>query len=129
MKFISTVALAFASLVAASPVTRDGGPTCEFNVVPKDAKYGVGAANQLTYGFLVKMSKSVPGTTISYTSSGGPRVTATNADGTYTVTSGLTVDGKTFDEISNIITETWPQTWVWEDGDPGYNWFINSATC
>ncbi|KIY63694.1 hypothetical protein CYLTODRAFT_425877 [Cylindrobasidium torrendii FP15055 ss-10] len=74
------------------------------------------------------MTVSAPGQNISYTRGGAPSLGTDNGDGTFTVRSGHSVTGKTYDEILAIVAETWPQTWVWDEAtDP--NCFINSVTC
>ncbi|KAK0184164.1 hypothetical protein F5146DRAFT_325376 [Armillaria mellea] len=58
----------------------------------------------------------------------GPSVTSNN-DGTYTVITALTAAGLTLDQIATVIEEQWPETWVWGDSNPGYDWYMNSTAC
>ncbi|KAJ4474866.1 hypothetical protein J3R30DRAFT_3503936 [Lentinula aciculospora] len=138
MKFASaflTFALGVATGALASPLSRrDTGPSCTIVVTPADgtdADAGK-AAYELVYGFLVRMEDSTypDGTTVSSISLNGPTVTD-NGDGSFNAVTSLIVDGLTSGEISDIITEQWPGTWVWsaDRSNPGYNWYMESTTC
>ncbi|KAJ3761788.1 hypothetical protein EV360DRAFT_67589 [Lentinula raphanica] len=136
MKFTAaSVALAlsaFSTAVLASPLSRrDTGPECSIVVTPEDGTSPTAGAvqNELLYGFLERMSDSTypDGTTVTRISLTGPSATD-NGDGTFTAVTNLIVDGLTSDEISDIITTQWPETWVWPaDSTTGYNFYMTSA--
>ncbi|PBK65034.1 hypothetical protein ARMSODRAFT_1006861 [Armillaria solidipes] len=132
MFFRALTALLAATAVASSPlVTRDAGPKCTIVVTPKDSSYAAGAANQLTYSFLYRFGESTypEGTSVTSISLAyGPSVTS-NDDGTYTAVTSITATSLTSDQIATIIEEQWPETWVWGDSNPGYDWYMNSTTC
>jgi len=52
-----------------------------------------------------------------------------NNDGSFTATTGLIVSGVTSEQIATIMTEQWPETLVWQDVSPGYNYLIHSVKC
>lgn len=58
----------------------------------------------------------------------GPSV-SDNGDGTLTAVAGLSSSTLTSDEITTIITEQWPNTWVWSNAAVDYNYLIESASC
>ncbi|SJL15156.1 uncharacterized protein ARMOST_18641 [Armillaria ostoyae] len=105
MFFHAFTALLAATVVASSSLaTRDAGPKCTIVITPKDSSYAAGAANQLTYD-------------LSFN------------DGTYTAVTAITVMSLTSDKIATIIEEQWPETWVWGDSNPRYDWYMNSMAC
>ncbi|KAF8916486.1 hypothetical protein CPB85DRAFT_286347 [Mucidula mucida] len=129
--FIATVAAAiFAHASPTSVNKREDGPACTFVLTPSEGTNTASAAIQLTYGFLARMTNSdyggSPRGTTSY--SVGPSV-SDNGDGTLTAVAGLSSSTLTSDEITTIITEQWPNTWVWSNAAVDYNYLIESASC
>ncbi|KAK0468556.1 hypothetical protein IW261DRAFT_1679869 [Armillaria novae-zelandiae] len=132
MFFHVFTALLAATAVSSSPLAaHDAGPKCTIIVTPKDSSYAAGAANQLTYGFLYRFRQSTypKGTSITTISLAyGPSVSL-NGDGTYSAVTAITATSLTSDQIMTIIEEQWPETWVWGDSNPGYDWYMNSTAC
>ncbi|KAK0240993.1 hypothetical protein EDD85DRAFT_386369 [Armillaria nabsnona] len=132
MFFRAFTALLAATAIASSPLAaRDAGPKCTIVVTPKDSSYAAGAANQLTYGFLYRFGESTypEGTSVTSISLAyGPSMSS-NGDGTYTAVTAITATSLTSDQIATIIEGQWPETWVWGDSNPGYDWYMNSTAC
>ncbi|KAK0207448.1 hypothetical protein IW262DRAFT_1469549 [Armillaria fumosa] len=132
MFFHAFTALLAATAGASSPLTaRDAGPECTIVVTLKDSNYAAGAANQLTYGFLYRFGQSTypKGTSVTSISLAyGPSVSS-NSDGTYTAVTAIIATNLTSDQIATIIEEQWPETWVWGDSNPGYDWYMNGTAC